>query len=137
MSDIFIEDALNKFFETGILKCSTFQLNAIYTYVKKQTLEIELRGEDASRWKALSSMLFTYLTETEAYLSIASESLKVDFDDYLQKIYGISKNELTSENRDYVYAKYTSFIVENCCNKCLDVMSPEVCKTCSCGEIWE
>lgn len=136
MSDIFIENALNSFFETGILKCSTFQLNAIYHYVKKQTLELENSGQDNSRWKALSTMLFTYLTETEAYLSIASENLKVNFGEYLQKVYGVKEDELPKENRDLIYAKYTSFIVENCCNKCLDVMSPTVCKSCACGEIW-
>ena len=39
MEDRFLEDILDNFFNTGILKCSVYQLNAIYTLTRKKILE--------------------------------------------------------------------------------------------------
>lgn len=75
---MFIEDTLNDFFRTGILKCSVYQLNAIYDYSKKQVAKTKNNMDEQRRWMALSKMLFIYLTETEAYFSTANENLKVD-----------------------------------------------------------
>lgn len=136
MDDMFIEDTLNDFFRTGILKCSIYQLNAIYDYVKKQINKTKGDMEKQQRWMALSKMLFIYLTETEACVTTANENLKVDFKGYLQKVYGTNINEIPYDNREYLYERYVSFIIENCCDKCLDMLSPQVCAKCKCGEVW-
>lgn len=136
MEVMFIEDTLNDFFRTGILKCSIYQLNAIYDYAKKQVAKTKNNMDEQRRWMALSKMLFIYLTETEAYFSTANENLKVNFKGYLQKVYGTDISDLPYDNREYLYERYVSFIIENCCDKCLDMLSPQVCAKCKCGEVW-
>lgn len=137
MEDRFIEDILDNFFNTGILKCSVYQLNSIYLFTRKKILENSGKtSEERRRWMSLSRMLFTYLTETEACITTVNENLKVDFNEYINKVYGVSVGEIPSENIDYIYERYISFIVENCCNKCLSMLSPEVCNSCKCGEVW-
>lgn len=136
MDDRFIEDTLDDFFKTGILKCSMYQLIAIYNYVKEQVSKNKDNSEEQQRWMALSKMLFIYLNETKGCVTTANENLKVDFKEYLNKVYGVGIGELPSDNREYLYERYISFITENCCDKCLDMLSPQVCKECKCGEVW-
>ena len=137
MEDRFLEDILDNFFNTGILKCSVYQLNAIYTLTRKKILENNGEtSEEKRKWMSLSRMLFTYLTETQACITTVNENLKVNFNEYLGKVYGVSIGEIPAENIDYIYERYISFIVENCCDKCLSMLSPDICKTCKCGEIW-
>ena len=99
MEDRFIEDILDNFFNTGILKCSVYQLNSIYLFTRKKILENSGKtSEERRRWMSLSRMLFTYLTETEACITTVNENLKVDFNEYINKVYGVSVGEIPSEN---------------------------------------
>ena len=136
MNDKFIEDTLNDFFNTGILKCSLYQLYSIYNYVKEKIKVCDIE-EDKLRLMSLSKIIFTYLTNTESYITSTNENLKVTVEEYLEKVFNISIGELPPENKGYIYSKYVEFVSKNCCNKCLDMFSPASCSTCKCGDIWE
>lgn len=131
MNDKFIENTLNDFFDTGILKCSLYQLYSICDYIKEKIKTCDTQ-EDKLKLMSLSRIIFTYLTNTEVQINTANENLKVTFEEYLKKVFNISVDELTSENKDYVYSKYVEFINVNCCSKCLNMFSPASCLTCKC-----
>ena len=89
MDNKFTEDILNEFFETGILKCSAYQLSTILNYAKKQALETKENKDEQYKWVALTKMIITYLSEIEIHLTTANENLKVGFEEYLQKAFSI------------------------------------------------
>ena len=136
MNDKFIEDVLKNFFEQGILKCNIYQLCSIYSHAKKQISKNKNNIDECLKWSNLSRMIFTYLIETDVCFTMVNENLKVSFKEFLQKVYGINLSELCEENREYIYDKYVSFVLENCCDKCLYRISSQSCSKCKCGEIW-
>ena len=139
MADKFVSHLIKDFFDTGTLKCDTYQLFAIKHYVKdrlKELEDVECKTVEYQMWLNFYEIIITYLTETQITLSGANEEMKVTFNDYLSKVYGISEGEIDSTTGFMLYNKYSDFIEKNCCSKCLYFGIPTVCSNCPCSEIY-
>ena len=134
-----ISQLIKDFFDTGILKCNTYQLFAIKHYIKDKLKELEDDNYETAEyqmWLNLYEMIITYMVESQVTLSGANEDMKISFEDYLSKVYGVNDNEIDDTIRPILYDKYSNFIEKNCCNKCIYFGISVICSKCPCCEIY-
>ena len=74
------------------------------------------------------------MTEEKVRINGVNKALKVDFNNYLLKVFGISVGEVSADEYDILFSKYKLFVDENCCSKCLDAGNTKACMNCPCGE---